>query len=130
MLAAITEQKRTVKLSPDNELTVRGLNLEDFAVLLNTHEEIMVLLFGGGLRGKSGQEIGKELLVRFPSFAYLCIALAADEPDCAQKVAQLPFPVQVELFATIADLTMPEGFRDGAKKIASAVALLTKPQQS
>lgn len=126
MLSAVIEEKRTIKLSPDNSVTLRGLNMEDFAILLNNYQEIMILLFGGGLKGKSASEIGKELLVRFPSFAYMVIALAADEPESAEKVAALPFPTQVELLANVSNLTMPEGVKEGAKKIVSAIGMLTK----
>lgn len=126
MLSAIIENKKTIQLSPTNSTTLRGLNLEDFAILLNSYEEIMVLLFGGGLKGKNANEIGKELLVRFPSFAYMVIALAADEPESAEKVAALPFPTQIELLATVSDLTMPEGLKEGSKKIVNAVGMLTK----
>ena len=121
-LAAIRQETRKVKIGRDSEITLHGLGLSEVAELLNHHEDIMVMLFGGGLQNKTSQEIGKLLLMRFPAFAFLCVALAAGEEDCAEQVSKLPFPTQIELIAAMVELTMPEGVADGAKKIASAIA--------
>lgn len=105
--------------------SVRGLALEDVAVLIRTHLPDLEALFdvfenAAKVSDSDFAKVAASVASQAPGFAANAIALAADEPESAPNAARLPFPVQVEALVAIGDLTFTEV--GGVKKALETVA--------
>ena len=98
-------------------LSVRGLNVNDVALLMATHANNIITgyrAFESMLNGSldAEQAVNKiiiETVIHAPNLAAQIIALAADEPNESGRALQLPFPVQVAALAKIMTLTFEAG---------------------
>ncbi|MCM8742333.1 phage pre-tape measure protein [Pseudomonas koreensis] len=104
-------------------IDVRGLSASDFAVLVNEQEAVMRWLFEGANIDDQA-ELMNQLAVRSAGFLALLIALAANEPQFACKLALLPIPTQIQLATTVVKLTMPEGLKKSLEQIKVAISPL------
>jgi hypothetical protein len=116
---------------PGGNFTVRGLNLDDVAFLVNRHGEQLQQLFAsmssemagsdGGLDGEMVQSMALPLLRRAPRIMAEAIACAAGDVDeeTIGLAQTLPFPVQLEAIQAIARLTFDTA--GGPKKLVETV---------
>ena len=97
------------------DITVRGLSLDDIAVLMNEHLtdiDGLVAIHANSMT----QDARVEEMARFaisiakdaPALVANVIALAADEPGQVANARRLPLPVQVEILKKILTLTFEE----------------------
>lgn len=126
-LAGYKPEQRTIALAGDNSFVVRGLSLQDFAVLIRTHFSDLDALFemfanAEKLTPADLQPLAVSLIANAPGFVANVIALAAGEGDAASDVERLPFPVQVKALLDIGDLTFKEV--GGVKKSLEMIAAL------
>ncbi|MDG3394300.1 hypothetical protein P5E67_00780 [Vibrio parahaemolyticus] len=128
---ALINETRTIRIrekTPEQDavdVELRGLNATDFAHLLNTHGDLMKMIFGG-MDFKDQERIGQDLLIKAPQFAYLCIALSADEPKSAPLISKMPLALQFELAAAVVELTFPGGVKEDGKKILTSLTKLMR----
>lgn len=107
--------------------SVRGLSLQDVSRLVNHHLPDLEALFNLFARGAGNLDDNKfeslimSLVSEAPGFAANLIALAADDPEGAEKAATLPFPTQVDAIMKIGDLTFVDvgGWGKGMERIAA-----------
>lgn len=108
---------RTITIRGEHKFSVRALGFDDIQFLLiNRHSLIQdaLKLFGEtGFDAETASEeelraFGIKLVTLLPQFVAELVALAADEPDQAEKVRRLAAPVQVEALLAIYELTFPE----------------------
>lgn len=124
-LATYTPPSRAVSLGGDNSFTVTGLSLQSIEILVRTHlpdiEELFELFMSGGnFTNDDLKRLALTLATRAPGFTANLIALAAGETDATENAARLPFPVQLQALADIAELTFAEV--GGIKKFVETVA--------
>jgi len=120
-LADYTPLTRAIPFRRGGEVTVRGLSLDDVAVLMNLYLQDIDALFGMYDQSRAADERVAEM-ARFavvlcreaPALVGHAIALAADEPDEIDRARKMPLPVQVELVKAILELTFEEA--GGARK--------------
>lgn len=97
------------------QVTVRGLSLDDLAILLRNHMadlDKLIEIFSQPVR----REIAVGAMVQHavplireaPGFAANLIALACDEPDEVDKARSLPLAAKTKLLTKIAELTFEE----------------------
>lgn len=126
--------RTTIPLGNENNMAVRGLNLEDISFLVQVHKndvDSVVSLFQGKIGKdktpegvakvvqKNGSELIVELIQRFPLLIANVICVAADEPEQWENASKLPMPVQVEAVLAIATHTFNDV--DGFKKFVGNV---------
>lgn len=96
---------------------VRGLSFNDFTQLFVKHGKGLDQLFNfieagaGQLEAAASKDIktfGSGFIMRAPELVAQLIAVAADSPDQAPKVAQLPLPVQIKCLEAIYRMTVEE----------------------
>lgn len=109
-LANIVIPRRTTPVpgSPEG-VTVRGLSTYDLGVLLSDHREDLlaaVALFEEA-KGNPVQFV-TDIMQVLPKFAAKAIALAADEPQGAALVGQLPATVQLAAALDVIELTVTD----------------------
>lgn len=109
---------------------VRGLSLDDVSRLVNHHLPDLEALFelvasSDKIDFDNLRPLVVPIIQQAPGLAANLIALAADEPDEAQRAATLPFPVQVDTLVKIGDLTFHEVGGVG-KAMETITALLSK----
>lgn len=102
-------------------LSVRGLSLDDVSVLVKHHltdlDQLLELYSKNvdpQLAVMATAQYAVTLVREAPALVANFIALAADEPEQADKARRLPIPVQVECIKEIGRLTFEEA--GGAKK--------------
>lgn len=128
-LAGYQPEHRTVALSNGNSFDVRGLSLNDVAVLIRTHFPDLDALFDlfEGVENMEAEQmkgLALTLLTNAPGFVANVIALAAGEGD-ASDAERLPAPVQLQALFDIGELTFSEV--GGVKKsLETITALLTQ----
>jgi hypothetical protein len=125
-LAGYQPEHRNVLLGGGNSFAVRGLSLNDVAVLIRTHfpdVEALFDLFDGveDMQAEQMQALALSLLSNAPGFVANVIALAAGEGD-ASDAERLPAPVQVQALFDIGELTFTEV--GGVKKSLETIASL------
>lgn len=127
-LAGYQPEYRIIQIGTTNSFQVRGLGLNDVAVLVREHFpdlEALSDLFGNldEMDAQKMQPLVLSLVSNAPGFAANVIALAAGEGD-ASDAEKLPFPIQVQALLDIGELT----FNDvgGIKKAMELIAALLK----
>lgn len=115
-----------VGLPGGDSFAVRGLSLQDITRLMSQHGSEMEAFFQkyAGNQNANPLSVGMELLDTAPVLLCKMIAMAADRPDLAGKVARLPLTVQQEAIEKIAQLTFDAA--GGPKKFIEAVFRLVK----
>lgn len=116
-LAGVTAPTRSIRVG-DGEVVVRGLSFEDLGSLLEDGDAFAKLesMFGDTPAGRD-PDVLAQLLRVFPGLAARAVALAADEPDQADKVRALGAGFLQEALLAIWELTTePAG---GGKKFIS-----------
>ncbi|MCB1865173.1 MAG: hypothetical protein KDG50_07055 [Chromatiales bacterium] len=124
MLRDFKPETRGVKFS-GGSFEVRGISLEDLAVLVRTHLPDLETLFqlferAEEIDGGDLDSLAAAVFREAPGFVANVIALAAGEPDEAPTAQLLPFPVQVQVIKDVAELTFSEV--GGVKKFLTIVA--------
>lgn len=105
----------------DETVAVRGLTVEDIAILIDAYKDPIVELyaiFEGSRTAKDAEgddalqarldRIIVESVQRAPHLVGAIIALAADEPDASEQAKSLPFTVQVDALVKIFTLTFSD----------------------
>lgn len=110
-LAGYQPEQREISLA-NGSFHVRGLSLNDMAVLMREHFpdlEAVFDLFQGAEKMQPDQWEGLALSVisNAPGFAANVIALAAGEGS-AEDAARLPAPVQLKALTQVGELTFTE----------------------
>ncbi len=108
-LAGYQPETRKVSLGGDNSFDVKGLSLNEIAVLIREHfpdlDAIVDLFQGVNLRDDAQlQPLLLSVVSQAPGFAANVIALAAGEGS-ASDAEKLPGPVQVKALLDIGELT-------------------------
>lgn len=113
-LAEYKAASREVQVG-EGSFHVKGLSLDDLSVLVSHHLEDLEALFdvfenAEKLGGADWQKIAAGVIAQAPGFAANVIALGAGETDteAVRGARALPFPVQLEAFVAIGDLTFTE----------------------
>jgi hypothetical protein len=128
-LAGYQPEQRVVPIDASNSFRVRGLGLNDIAVLIREHFPDLHTLFDlfgtvGDIEPEKLQPLIISMVSQAPGFAANVIALAAGEGD-ASDAERLPIPVQIQALVDIGQLTFSDV--GGIKKAVETVAaLLTK----
>ena len=111
------------------DISVRGLSLDDVAMLMNEHLSDIDKLFGlydGSVREDvkvlATAQFAIGLIREAPALVANMIALACDEPEAVPQARKLPIPVQVEAIKAICMLTFDEA--GGAKNFLSSLTNL------
>lgn len=127
-LAGYQPEHRVIQIGTTNSFQVRGLGLNDVAVLVREHFpdlESLFELFGNleQMDAQKMQPLVLSVVSNAPGFAANVIALAAGEGS-AEDAERLPFPIQVQALLDIGELT----FNDvgGIKKAMELIAALLK----
>ena len=127
-LAGYQPVTREVALGAGNSFSVRGLSLNDLAVLVREHFpdlDAIVDLVGNFDKITADQfgPLALSVVSQAPGFAANVIALAAGEGD-ASDAERLPGPVQVKALLDIGELTFNEV--GGIKKAWEMIAALLR----
>lgn len=133
-LASYQPARHELVMSEGSVISVTGLSLNHISRLIHHHFQDIEALFAifekhDQVHSGDLEHIFLGLIQDAPGFVANVIALAAGEPDEAEKAQGLPFPVQIQLLTSIADLT----FRDvgGPKKALEMVtSLLVKAREA
>lgn len=129
-LASYELPTKKIDLTDGVYFTVRGLSLPDISKIVEAHEPIVTELFSkyaGSVNDESLENIsmlGNTLMESAPILVSHIIAIAADEPGEADKIAQLPFPTQMEALEAIGSLTFIGS--GGVKKTVAMVAKIVR----
>lgn len=101
----------TVKV-PGGEISVRGLALPDVSALLRYHGEALEGVYLEKIVNSEDDPeafqmaaLARAVMEAAPMAVAQAIALAADEPDQAEKVARLPIPAQMDAIEKVLVLT-------------------------
>ncbi len=105
-------ESREVKF-PGGSVNLQGVSFDVLARLVTeAREDVANAIDAYGdaeANGQTGIEtVAMLLLERTPGLAAKLICLAAGEPDAEESVRKMPFPVQTEMLAAVADLTFTE----------------------
>ncbi len=128
-LAGFQPETRVIQLAGDNSFHVKGLSLNDIAVLLREHFpdlDVLVEMFQDFENVTRDQlnPLILALISQAPGFVSNVIALAAGEGD-SSDAEKLPGPVQVKALLAIGELTFTEVGGVG-KAMEMVAGLLTK----
>lgn len=108
------------------KFAVRGLSLEDVTLLLSSHGPAMEDFFrrySGDVQANAMQ-VGMSLVAQAPALVAHIIAIAADEPEMADRVRKFPLTMQQATLEKIAKLTFDAS--GGPGKFIEAVIRLVK----
>jgi hypothetical protein len=128
-LADYKPMRRNVPIAGGSPLSVRGLNMTDFATLLHDHFPDMDKMFK--LYGEAGLSaigpMAAKMMVETPALAAAIIAYACDAPDLIGIAATLPAPTQIKAIQEIGELTFvdvggPKNFLAMLRNLAQSVA--------
>lgn len=124
-----------VPLDAANTVSVRGLNLEDVAFLVQVHKNdidaVIEAIKGNIEKGSTPEDVaaaveskGTDVLTsviqQSPLLVANIISTASDEPDAWETAVKLPVPVQIEILLNVAKLTFND--IDGFKKFVGNVS--------
>ena len=127
-LADYTPLSQSVSLGRGATVSVRGLSIDDIAVLLKDHLSDLDGLFELWERSSDQPLASARFVVALtreaPALVATLIALAADEPDMVAKARRLSLPVQIELLKAVLRLTFEEA--GGAKKFVESLNQLLR----
>lgn len=119
-LAALSVPTRTLSVG-GQEVVLRGLSFEEIGSLMTAHDDAFERL-EATIRADGGQSGIVDLLQAVPRVLEAAIAMAADEPDQADKVRRLGAGFVQEAALAVWELTTePAG--GGKKFIARLVSL-------
>lgn len=130
-LAGYQPEQRTIELARGNSFQVKGLSLNDIAVLIREHFpdlDAIAVLIDHGIEQVSRDQVqsfATMLVSQAPGLVANMISLAAGEGD-ASDAEKLPAPVQVRALVEIGELTFAEV--GGIKKGWEMIATLLKNQ--
>ncbi len=130
---------RTVALHGDNKLSIRALGFDDIQhLLINRHGLIdsALKLFGdSGFDAERANEqevrsFAAKMLATLPELVAELIAIAADEPDLADKAKRLPAPVQLEALMAAYQLTFtePDSVKNFFDHLADLISSIPRPK--
>lgn len=110
-------------------ITVRGLSLDDIAILMRENLsdlDELLKLYAENVSDKvavaATAQFAVSLAREMPALVARLICLACDEPGQDEKARKLPVPVQVEAIKKIVTLTFSEA--GGAKKFFESLSSL------
>lgn len=122
---------RSVVSFKGGEFSVRGLALDDIAVLMRNHLSdinALVDVFGKDVTDEAAigavAQHAIALIREAPGLVANLIALASDEPDSVDHARRLLMPVQVRAIEEIAKLTFEEA--GGPKKFFESLMVLLR----
>lgn len=99
----------------NGEFSVRGLSAEDITALIQAHFTDIDQIFDTWTKHTQNvfttdalQDFSMKIVRDVPILSAKIIAMAAGEIDMVDKVRMLPFPIQLEAFLTILQLTFEE----------------------
>jgi hypothetical protein len=130
---------KTIPLRGDNKLSIRGLGFDDIQhLLVNRHGLIgtALKLFGDtGIDADHADEeqvrsFASSLLMELPELVAEVIALAADEPDLADKAKRLPAPVQLDALLSVYELTFsePDSVKNFFDRLSDLMSAVPRPK--
>lgn len=113
----------------DEPMRVRGLSLDDVAVLLNEYMPDVDTLFelydvgvNDSTKVAATAQFAIKLAQQAPALVSHLIALAADEPAATAAIRRMPMTVHVEALKAVALLTFEEA--GGARKFFESLKML------
>ncbi|WP_104903699.1 hypothetical protein [Pseudomonas sp. LH1G9] len=112
---------------PEVTIDVFGLNTEDFIYLVDGYKDALGAIFLRNVKESlADPDVSKEILMSFPGFAAACVACACKQRSAEEYVRNLPFPIQLELLATVFALTFPDGLKKSLEKLLPTILPLLK----
>lgn len=129
-LADYSPQREEVKFT-GGSFIVRGLSLDDIAILMQNHAQDLDKLIGiyaSGIKGDAAVAAFAQYTIALakeaPGLVGNLIALASDEPDAVDQARALSMPTQVIALKAIGRLTFAEA--GGPKKLFESLSELVK----
>lgn len=130
-LSDYTPLTKAVLLSGDRSLHVRGLSLDDVAVLMNAHFADIDNIFNL-YDQRAGQDQMIDAVLGFiatlvkesPALVGNIIALACDEPQFVDRARKLSASAQIEALKAVAQLTFEEA--GGYRKFFESLSTLLR----
>ena len=116
-----------VELPNGDSFSVRGLSLNDIAILVSRHKAKLEALFNSFDGDLSAESLSGHLsaaLNTAPEVVAELIACASGDPDDVEIAASLPMPVQVDALEKTVKLTFDAG--GGPKKFVETVVRLAQ----
>jgi len=115
-LASYTPPRKDIPAG-STVISVRGLNLNDVALLMAAHGADLFAAYAAfekmmdeaTIDGQLISRVVIETVIKAPQLAADIIKLGADEPDSGDAALTLPFPVQVAALSTIMNMTFEAG---------------------
>ncbi|MBC7350694.1 MAG: hypothetical protein H5U05_12170 [Candidatus Aminicenantes bacterium] len=112
---------------PEVTIDVFGLTTEDFIYLVDGYKEALGAIFLNNVKESfADPDVSKQVLMSFPGFSAACVACACKQRSAEEYVRSLPFPIQLELLATVFALTFPDGLKKSLEKLLPAILPLLK----
>lgn len=133
-LSDYTPEQVTIQHKGKALATVRGLNLEDVAILVRAHLEDLQRIFALAktinvdfMTRMAGDDFVMQLITEAPIVAGNIIALASDEIDAGKFARKLPMGLQVQVLFEVMRMT----FEDvgGPKAFVVLVANMVNQQK-
>lgn len=115
-----------VQLPGGKSFAVRGLSLQDITVLISKHGPTMEEFYRRYSADENNNplQVGMDLIGQAPSLVAQIIAIAADEPNMADRVIRLPIVTQQDALEKLGKLTFDAS--GGPKKFVEAVIRLVQ----
>lgn len=128
-IANLSNLGRSVDISDDQQIMVRGLNLQEMVGLLVDSQDVFLPLYAAGVEGKLAPEQMAPFLLAAPEVVAKIIAMASDDLDSAPVVQQrMPATVQLIALSEIWTASVPD--QKKARLLLSEVtALLQKLEE-
>jgi len=127
-LAEFTPATRVVPVKGRDGITVRGLNLSDFTLLLAAYKDTAQTaadeFFSLAAEEQDYATLALTLLQAYPVMCGQIIACGCGDSGLLENAMALPFPLQIELLTAICELTFEEV--GGPKGCAATVARVAK----
>lgn len=127
-LADYQPLRREIPLRGGSSVSVRGLSLDDVAVLMNLYLRDIDALFNlydevdEASQVRAMAQFAVVLCREAPTLVAHAIALVCDEPDHIDKARLLGLPKQVEILKAVFEMTFEEA--GGARKFIESLGML------
>lgn len=128
---------RSIKLPREQSLSIRALGFDDIQHLLINRgglvDKALQLFDASGFKQDASdaevRTFGASLLATLPELVAEIIAVAADEPELADKARRLPAPVQLEALMGAYELTFaePDSVKNFFDRLASLMTSIPRP---